>query len=685
VPDSPASSTDKELQPLVERALSANYELDREIGRGGMGIVYRAKDKRLKRMVAVKVLPPEFAYRSEIKTRFLREAETAAQLNHPNIVPIYSVDEGNGLVFFVMACIDGSTLARELHERGRMSADETRRIMREVTDALAYAHGRGVVHRDIKPDNILLDAETGRAMVTDFGIARAVQEGGDSRLTATGMAIGTPTYMSPEQAVGDKVIDGRSDLYSLGIVAYQMLAGEPPFIAGNTPAMLMKHLSEQPVPIDQRADVPSDLAATIMTLLAKEPERRFPSANALLMTLDGDSAAPAMPRVSGPGSVYGADTPVPMYGAPSSGGGYAPPAPGGNYAPPAPGGNYGSGGYTDSGAGARYGAVRRNERGEEIYEPGQEELARWNADSVVKFRRKFAMYASVNVVIVLAAIIADVDLLFFTVVWSMFMAANYAKLWTSGFDWRDVFKQPRDRRLLDVAQETVDDVRMVFDRSHKPVRRAPRVALPPGTPGRLADPGRQLAAPVDPSRFGPHAQLVRQAERDRDEILRMLDALPPGDRERVTGIGPSAEALFERVRTLALAVTDLERTNDPRALEEVDAQISRLEAQANPLERQASEERVRRLALLKRQRRALSTQDRRRSEAAGKLDSCVLALSNMRLDVLRLRAGNIAGSMDQITTLTERARSLAEEVDAAVYAADEIGNVLATPRGARRG
>ena len=670
MPDSSAPSSDNELRPIVERALSAGYELDREIGRGGMGIVYRAKDKRLKRIVAVKVLPPEFGYRGDIRTRFLREAETAAQLNHPNIVPIYSVDESDGLVYFVMACVDGSTLARELHERGRMSADETRRIMREVTDALAYAHGRGVVHRDIKPDNILLDGETGRAMVTDFGIARAVQEGGDSRLTATGMAIGTPTYMSPEQAVGDKVIDGRSDLYSLGIVAYQMLAGEPPFVAGSTPAMLMKHLSEQPVPIDQRAEVPPDLAATIMTLLAKEPEHRFPSANALMMILEGESSAPAMPRHSGSAApTYGADTPVPLYGAPSSGAGYPPPGAGGAY---------------DSGAGPRYGTVRRNARGEEVYEPGQEELARWNADPVIHFRKRFAMYAAVNLVVVLMSIFTDVDFLFVTVIWSMFMAANYAKLWTSGYDWRDVFREPRDRRLLDVAQETVDDVRTIFDRNHQPGKRV-RVALPPGTSGRRADPGHQLAPPVDPSRFGPRATLVRQAERDRDEILRMIDALPPGDRERVTGIGPSAQALFERVRTLALAVTELERTSDPRALEETEAQIARLEAEANPLERQASEERVRRLALLKRQRRALANQDRRRSEAAGKLDSCALALGNMRLDVLRLRAGNIASSMDQITTLTERARSLAEEVDAAVYAADEIGIALATPRAARKG
>ena len=682
MPESPAQPPDKELQPLVERALSASYELDCEIGRGGMGIVYRCKDKRLKRIVAVKVLPPEFSYRSEIKTRFLREAETAAQLNHPNIVPIYSVDESDGLVYFVMACIDGSTLARELNERGRIGVDQTRRIMREVTDALAYAHGRGVVHRDIKPDNILLDAETGRAMVTDFGIARAMQESGDSRLTATGMAIGTPTYMSPEQAVGDKVIDGRSDLYALGVVAYQMLAGEPPFVAGNTPAMLMKHLSEQPVPIDQRADVPPDLAATIMTLLAKEPERRFPSANTLLMVLDGESAAPAMPRHSGGGgNGFAADTPVPLYGQPAPGVGYSPEGMGGAYANR--GGTSGALGYTGAG-GSRYGAVRRTASGDEIYEPSAEELARWESDPVSKFRRKFATYAAVNVVIVLAAIIADVDFLFFTVVWSMFIAANYAKLWTSGYDWRDVFKQPRDRRLLDVAQETVDDVRTIFDRNHQPVRR-PRVAAPQTRPGGGLDPSRQLSPPIDMARFGSRANLVRQAERDRDEILRMIDALPKHERQHVTGIGPSAQALADRVRTLAQAVTEMDRTSSTQALEEVESQIGRLEAQANPLDRQASEERVRRLALLKRQRRALSTQDRRHSEAIGKLDSCVLALGNMRLDVLRLRAGNIAGAMDQITTLTERARSLAEEVDAAVYAADEIGNALATPRAARKG
>src|SRR3954467_11441922 len=283
-------SSDSELRTHVERVLSPHYELDTEIGRGGMGIVYRAKDRRLKRTVAIKILPPELAFRSEIKTRFLREAETAAQLNHPNIVDIYSVDELQQLVFFVMAYIPGDNLAKRLHDNGAMPIGDTCRIMRDVADALAYAHERGVVHRDIKPDNILIDQGSGRPMVTDFGIARAISDG-DSRLTATGIAIGTPTYMSPEQAAGDREIDGRSDLYALGIVGYQMLTGQPPFSAGSTPALLVKHLSERPIPVEQRrADVPRDLSRIVMTLLEKDPAARFPSATALVNARDGAPA-----------------------------------------------------------------------------------------------------------------------------------------------------------------------------------------------------------------------------------------------------------------------------------------------------------------------------------------------------------------------------------------------------------
>jgi serine/threonine-protein kinase len=332
--------------------LSPHYELDCEIGRGGMGVVYRGKDRRLKRTVAIKVLPPELAFRSEIKTRFLREAETAAQLNHPNIVDIYAVDEAEGIVFFVMAYITGDNLAKRLHDHGTLSIEETRRTLRDVADALAYAHERGVIHRDIKPDNILIDAQSGRPMVTDFGIARAVSEG-DSRLTATGIAIGTPTYMSPEQAAGERTIDGRSDLYSLGILGYQMLCGQPPFLANSTPAILVKHISERPIPIEQRrTDVPTDLARVIMMLLEKDPANRVPSASAVVVALD-TGRVPTIERSTGP--TPGEQAPLPMVN--------------------------------------RVATPFVATHSSDVYEPAgptPEEYRRWNADKVVAFRRKLA-------------------------------------------------------------------------------------------------------------------------------------------------------------------------------------------------------------------------------------------------------------------------------------------------------
>jgi serine/threonine protein kinase len=355
-----------------------------------MGVVYRARDKRLKRHIAIKVLPPELAFQSAIKTRFLREAETAAQLSHPNIVPIYTVDEMEGLVFFVMAYISGDNLAKRLHERGVLPVEEVRRISREVADALAYAHERGVVHRDIKPDNILLDASTGRTMVTDFGIARAASEGDAGRLTATGMAIGTPAYMSPEQAAGDREIDGRSDLYALGVVAYQMLCGEPPFVANSTPAMLVKHISERPTPVSQRrSDIPLDLSRAVMMCLEKDPAMRFPSASAMVTALDtGNVPELRQPEVA---MVPAASSPM---SAPVD--------------------------YYDT-------------DGERM--PTPEEVRRFNHPEVVKFRKKLAPYLFVNAVIVIAAIFSsDRDFIGITVLWSIYMAFKYAKLWSEGFD-----------------------------------------------------------------------------------------------------------------------------------------------------------------------------------------------------------------------------------------------------------
>ena len=265
------------LRARIQAAVADAYTIENEIGRGGMAVVYAARDRKLRRIVALKVLPPDLAFRADIRARFVREAQTAARLNHPNIVPIYAVDERDGLVYFAMSLIDGETLATRLIREPRPPIAFVESILIQVADALAYAHSAGVVHRDIKPDNVLIDSETGRATVTDFGIARAL-EGGE-RLTLTGIAVGTPAFMSPEQATGEREIDGRSDVYSLGIVGYLMLAGRLPFEASSTPAMLVKHVSERPFPLrEYRPDAPPALVAIIERCLAKSPDERWTAA-----------------------------------------------------------------------------------------------------------------------------------------------------------------------------------------------------------------------------------------------------------------------------------------------------------------------------------------------------------------------------------------------------------------------
>ena len=645
MPDPVLSSSDAELRAHVERVLSANYELDREIGRGGMGIVYKARDRRLKRAVAVKLLPPELSFRSEIRSRFLKEAETAAQLSHPNIVPIYSVDEREGLVFFVMAFVAGENLASRLHSRGPFEADETRRILREVAGALAYAHERGVVHRDIKPDNILLcDDEEGRVMVTDFGIARAVSEGADSRLTATGMAIGTPAYMSPEQSMGERDIDGRSDLYALGIVGYQMLTGELPFNAPNTPAMLVKHISERPAPIDEkRPDLPPDLARAIMLLLEKEPSNRFPTAEALAVALESGNVPELRdtePRDDMPRGL--ASRPSAEYRARSAGADGA----------------------------LEYGAAYQA--------PTTDELARWSAPQVQQFRRKLAPFFAVSAVLIVLDVFDVMNMAGIAGLWSVFIAFQYAKLWTDGYDWRDVFKQPRDRLFFDVVAESIDDFRALFDRKKRAeVRerdreRARRRSLT-GQGGRRGGSTGRLEARDLRALPGAHAATVREAERNRDDILRLLETLPKGDREQLADVPSSAEALLHRIEGLALNLADLERKSTPGAANAVEQEIERLEAQANPLDHQASETRIRRLAHLKRERRAVADSEKRKQQVAGKLESCSLALQNMRYDVLRLKTGG--QTFAQITLVAERAMSLAQEVDNAVYVADEMAKL----------
>jgi hypothetical protein len=266
-----------ELFLSFQEAVAGQYSLEREIGRGGMGVVYLARDVRLDRPVAIKLLPPDLAMQATLRERFLREARMAARLSHPYIVPTHSVDEILGFVFYVMTYVDGETLAQRVAARGPMSAVDVTRVMREVAWALAYAHAQGVVHRDVKPANILLEKGTERAMVTDFGIARHVDSGG---LTQAGELLGTPEYMSPEQGCGEPV-DGRSDLYSLGVVGYYALTGAVPF-SGSVSKVLAQHITKPAPPMASLArGTPRSLADAIDKCLAKSPKDRFATGEAL--------------------------------------------------------------------------------------------------------------------------------------------------------------------------------------------------------------------------------------------------------------------------------------------------------------------------------------------------------------------------------------------------------------------
>ena len=282
----------------LQAALAGEYSLQRELGRGGMGIVYLARDVQLDRDVAIKVLPLHLARTAESRDRFVREARTAAGLSHPHIVPIHRVGEANGFVFFVMSYVEGETLGERLRTRGPLPPADATRVLREVAWALAYAHGRGIVHRDVKPDNILLEAGTGRALVTDFGIAHG---GGNAEPESdAGKIMGTAHFMSPEQGANES-IDGRSDIYALGVVGYLAVSGRLPFDAPSVPALLVLQDTYSPPSVMRVAPgIPPGLAAAIDRCLHRDPAGRFPDgetmAAALAPTLDPRPVLPPMLR-----------------------------------------------------------------------------------------------------------------------------------------------------------------------------------------------------------------------------------------------------------------------------------------------------------------------------------------------------------------------------------------------------
>jgi serine/threonine-protein kinase len=265
------------IPEALQRALGDGYRLEEEIGRGGMATVYRAEDLRHGRAVAIKVLRPELAGLGDLPARFQREIRIAARLVHPHILPVHDSGARDGLLFYVMPYLGCESLRVRMERDGQMPIAEVLRIVRDVASALDYAHRQNVVHRDIKPENVLL-AE-GHPVVADFGIARAIAEAGGERLSQGGIAIGTPAYMSPEQASGEPDIDGRSDQYSLACVAYEMVVGHPPFPGGGVRATIARHLSEKPPPLrPARAAVPPAVEWAIMKALAKAPADRFATA-----------------------------------------------------------------------------------------------------------------------------------------------------------------------------------------------------------------------------------------------------------------------------------------------------------------------------------------------------------------------------------------------------------------------
>src|SRR5437588_7561345 len=614
------NAADKALATRLSQALGSSYTLEGEIGRGGMGVVFNARDERLKRQVAVKVLPPELAFREEIRLRFVREAETAARLSHPHIVPIHSVGESpDGLVYFVMAYVDGESLGAKLKRRGRPPPDEARRIMQETADPLGAAHALGIIHRDVKPDNILLEGSRGRVVVTDFGIAKALSSTtGSATLTATGVAIGTPHYMSPEQAAGDREIDGRSDIYSLGVVSYQMLTGELPFQAPTVPGILMKHITERaPLVTEKCGDCPDDLAACVMRSLEKDPEDRWPTADALRRALEARSATMYRSRRPSAGAASRATRfpPPPSLPVPRS---------------------------PNVGGGVRGRRPTRPQREAVQLAPGGE------ADIVRKMRSSFVSWASVagGCLLFDAATGWHGWSLFVAVPWGAFgLLPLYMKLWSAGYSWRDVLRRP---------------------------------AAPESAEAQLAAAGsRPLDLPAATGEeFGRLATAVQQARNDRKAILKIMERVPKSERKLLPDVIVTVDGLLKRAEDLARAAHAMSGDVDQKALARLDEKLALTKREPE------SAERDRQLNLLQRQRQTLADLITRRQLVEDQIESCVLAMQNVRFDLLRLRSAGVAAVLDDLTHATQQARALSRDVDHAIAAAGEIREVLGEQTGA---
>ena len=655
------------MHDRVVVAVGDLYDVQGELGRGGMALVYRAIDRRLKRAVALKVLPPELAFREEVRRRFLREAETSARLNYQNIVPIYSVDEKNGIVYLVMALVDGETLAARLARAPRMNNDEVRRLLREVAGALAYAHARGVVHRDIKPENILIDRESGRAMVTDFGIARAAE--GDAKLTVTGVVIGTPAYMSPEQALGEKEADGRSDIYSLGVVGYLMLTGELPFKASNTPSMMMKHLTERLRPVRElRPDAPADLAAIVEHALAKKPEDRFPSAAEMASAFASpgwhapgtaaQSSPPASASAPAPPSAPPASYPyAPLQYAPAPPALPRPPAalrdlvaPWAHQAAAFPIGADGLPAHPMSRR--EWKEWRRNYRDQMKFGIDGRPL-KTIGERIVHFRRH--VVSNIAVIGMLGGINLLTNprfpwFLFPAIFMTVGLIKEWGSLWSEGVTLGQILSRP-----------TAPELGSLGSAGDRGAARALPPAVVEDEAAKLAP--REVLA-------GAYGANVRRAVADRAAVLATVSSLAKADRDMLPDVVPTVTALVERVASVAQTLHHLDADCSPALVQELEARIAQVERE--PAD---ASDRERRLSLLRRQLISMTELGSRRARLTGQLDSAGLALQNLKYDLLKLRSSGVQSAIGDVNSATVEARALSREIGHVLEAADELRKI----------
>jgi Protein kinase domain len=627
-------------QPLATRlaaALGDAYTIEGEVGRGGMGVVYRARDERLQRRVAIKVLPPELAFQQDIRERFTREAQTAAKLSHPHIVPIHTVGEGHGLVYFVMGYVDGESVAGRIRRRGKLPVEETRRIMAESADALGAAHGLSIIHRDIKPDNILLEGSRGRVMVTDFGIAKALSGSSGATLTGAGAAIGTPAFMSPEQAAGEREIDGRSDLYSLGIVTYQMLTGELPFNAPTVAGILMKQITEAAPDVRaRRSDVPEDLALAVSRCLEKDPENRWPTADALRRALENRAVVGYAPTGLGWRASRDQGGPVGRAGGQAGRRAEAPPRERGDTArglarSPRDLGRE----RLPARPSARVPARPRDRSRDNLPDTGEPRI-------VQQVRAQFASWAAVSLGCFGINVATGLDtpwFLFPTFGMGFGMLKNYAKLWQSGYSWRDVLTRP----------PAPDAIETMMTKGAR---------LPHRLPQPTAD------------EFGAHLPQILQVQSDRFAISKLMEKLPPSERKMLPEVQQTVDSLYERASDLARTLHAMDSNLDTEGLGSIDERIAALSKEPD------DPERARRLNLLQRQRQTILDLQGRRAQVASHLESCVLAMQNVRFDLLRLRSAGVAAVLGDLTQATQQAKALSRDVDNAIAAAGEIREAM---------